>query len=102
LHYFFREEEEIVESRSITSTRTSNRFASLQMDLAIKDGDYNYNIIMKTMKATQIYLIPVMIKLSFWGISNYKLLSFYKLFINKRKINTLDEIFQLKLKNNFM
>ena len=43
LHYFFREEEEIVESRSITSTRKSNRFASLHMDLAIKDGDYNYN-----------------------------------------------------------
>jgi hypothetical protein len=39
---FFREEEEIIESCSITSTRKSNRFASLQMGLAIKDGDYNY------------------------------------------------------------
>ena len=44
LHYFYREEESIVDSRSITSTKKSTRFANLQMNLAIKDGDYNEDI----------------------------------------------------------
>lgn len=41
LHYFYREEEDIIDSRSISSTNKSTRFASLQMDMAIRDGDYN-------------------------------------------------------------
>ena len=44
LHYFYREEESILDSRSITSTKKSTRFANLQMNLAIKDGDYNEDI----------------------------------------------------------
>ena len=42
LHYFYREEEEVFDYRSVTSTEKSTRFATLQMDLAIRDDDYNH------------------------------------------------------------